>query len=560
MSYLVFARKYRPQTFDQVVAQEHVTRTLKNAVKADRIATGYLFCGPRGTGKTTVARLLAKAINCETGPTDTPCGTCSACTEITSGNSLDVLEIDAASNTGVDDIRTLRENVRYMPTHGQKRIYIIDEVHRLSASAFDALLKTLEEPPSHVVFIFATTEPLRVPDTIHSRTQRFDFRRVSVDDLSGHLRYISDQEGLNITDGALALLARKADGSVRDSLSLLDQIAAFANQEIDEAVVASALGLVDRKFLFDFVQAVAASDRKSALLMIRDLFDSGVEVGDFVHELLHHLRCLMIVAGEISAPELIGGNADELAQYQEQAVNFKVADILRMVRVVTDLRTDLRSGLDQRLLLETAAVKLAQMESTVLFEEILDHLKSAPQEAATGNESAGGSDFFAPKPRSAPSRSLPSSEPAKPEASSQPASDSYQRVNIAKLNADWDGFVGRVRRNSPMLASQLGMAELRELRGNEVRMCFAEAEEASLQLVTKTENLKMLQEALRDHFRSNLLLKFEIDKRKAPAKKSYDEGRKPRVDPKQLLEKSERLRSIVERFDGEIIGIKKIED
>ena len=184
MSYLVFARKYRPQQFEDIVGQQHVTRTLVNAITNNRVGSGYLFCGPRGTGKTSTARILARAVNCAAGPTPTPCGKCPACMEITGGNALDVLEIDAASNTGVDDVRTLRENVRYLPTHGRRRIYIIDEVHRLSGAAFDALLKTLEEPPAHVMFIFATTEPLKVPETILSRTQRFDFKRVSVVDLS----------------------------------------------------------------------------------------------------------------------------------------------------------------------------------------------------------------------------------------------------------------------------------------------------------------------------------------------------------------------------------------
>ncbi len=387
MSYLVLARKYRPQRFEDIVAQDHVSRTLQNAVKNGRIGSGYLFCGPRGTGKTTTARVLAKALNCVNGPTPDPCGECDPCKEITAGTSMDVLEIDAASNTGVDDVRTLRENVRYMPTGGKKRIYIIDEVHRLSAAAFDALLKTLEEPPPHVVFMFATTEPGKVPQTILSRTQKFDLKRVPVKALAGHLSSIARKEGLDIEDGAIKLLARKADGSVRDSLSLLDQLTAFASEKITTETVVAALGMVDRQTLIDFVNAVAAHDSKSVLAMVKTIVDGGGDIRDFTAELLEHLRLLMVIATDEKSGELLGFTSGELDELIRQAGNFKLGDIVRLIKIGMDLNRDLKSktGLDERLLLDVAAIKMAELEGTIRLEEILTRMKQEPAPPASGN-------------------------------------------------------------------------------------------------------------------------------------------------------------------------------
>ena len=295
MSYLVLARKYRPQTFDEVVKQGHITRTLKNAIIAGRVAHAILFSGPRGTGKTTVARILAKAMNCKDGPVPVPCNQCSSCKEITAGNAADVFEIDGASNNSVDQIRDLRGNVKYMPAHSLYKIYIIDEVHMLSIAAFNALLKTLEEPPSHVMFIFATTEPRKIPITILSRCQRHDFRRIDVESISEHMEKICKKEGVEINPKSLGLIAREANGSMRDGLSLLDQVMSCIQGTILHDQLLDILGIVDREIIFKISAAVLREDIAEILDILDEVYSAGHDMKKLYADLIEHFRNLLIV-------------------------------------------------------------------------------------------------------------------------------------------------------------------------------------------------------------------------------------------------------------------------
>ena len=551
----MLARKYRPQRFEDIVAQEHVSRTLQNAVKNDRVGSGYLFCGPRGTGKTTTARVLAKALNCVNGPTPDPCGVCDTCKEITAGTSLDVLEIDAASNTGVDDIRTLRENVRYLPTGGKKRIYIIDEVHRLSGAAFDALLKTLEEPPSHVIFMFATTEPSKVPETILSRTQRFDFKRVSAKALASHLTLIARKEGLEIEEAAIKLLARKADGSVRDSLSLLDQLTAFASEKITSETVVSALGLVDRQMLFNFVNAIAARDSKGVLALIRQVIDGGGDIADFTAELLEHLRLLMILATDEEAGELLGFSSDELTELIQQAKNFALGDIVRLIKIGMDLNRDLKSksGLDERLLLDVAAIKMAEMEGTVRFEEILAHLKEGPAPIATGNLFGPDQKKKGDPPGSSELKLVRGEESPPPATGEQFHS---RAVNLVMVRAGWKNFIGYLRQKNSMLASQLAMAEVRDVKDNRILAVFGRSAGVARQVAEKPVNVSLIKAALADQFAASLSITFETDSQKSDDKIDNSKKRSTSVDLKKLVEESPRLQKLIAKVDGEIIGVR----
>ena len=556
MSYQVLARKYRPQQFGDVIAQEHVTRTLKNALKSGRISSGYLFTGPRGTGKTTTARILAKSMNCIEGPTATPCDKCASCTEIIAGSSLDVLEIDAASNTGVDDIRTLRENVRYLPTSGKKRIYIIDEVHRLSGSAFDALLKTLEEPPAHVVFIFATTEPHKVPPTIRSRTQRYDFHRVSVSDLSAHIKKIAGLEGITIEDDALYLLARKADGSVRDAISLLDQLFAYAGEKITIEIVIEALGLIDNRFYFDYVEAVAAKDCASGLEKTKELIDAGVEIPEFCAGLAQHFRNLLILQSLENPEKILELSESEMEAYSKQKKYFSSGDLLRMIKFVSNMTLDLKSGLDPRLLLETNTIKLASMESTILFEDILAHL-SEDEEAE--DEEYDRDLFGKPAPGGAPrttvgTESIPEKQP------NEGIPTPTRAVNFPMIQTGWPKFIEYLKQENPMLAALLAMAEITDVSENIITARFHNAGGTTKQVVEKQNHQSIILSNLRDYFKANLNIKYEVITDKKPEEAAQAPVAPEKIDTEKILQEDQKLKNIVEHFDGEIVGRKKIED
>ncbi|HXY41211.1 MAG TPA: DNA polymerase III subunit gamma/tau [Vicinamibacteria bacterium] len=407
MSYEVFARKYRPQTFDDLVGQAHVSRTLKNAVAQNRLAHAYLFVGPRGIGKTSTARILAKALNCVKGPTVTPDNTCDNCKEIAAGNSLDVLEIDGASNNGVEQVRELRENARYTPSKSRFKIYIIDEVHMLSNAAFNALLKTLEEPPPRVKFIFATTEYHKIPETILSRCQQYDFRMIPARELQAHLRTIADAEKIRVQDASLALIARAAEGSVRDALSLFDQVLAFTGQEVKDEEVAGLLGLVDRQLLHRATRALVASDSVAMLELVESLADYGADYRNFVRELLLYLREVLVVKlAKAEGPLLASILPEEIGTLRETAALLSEEDLLRSLDLLTRLEAELRLTSDPRVTLDLALLKLVQMRRLLPFAELVSRV-----ERLAGGSAPAPTRREAARPQPAPAAAAPTSAP-----------------------------------------------------------------------------------------------------------------------------------------------------
>jgi DNA polymerase-3 subunit gamma/tau len=364
MDYQVSARKYRPGTFDDVIGQPHVVQTLVNSITTKRIAQAYLFSGTRGVGKTTVARILAKALNCERGPTGTPCGTCSNCLEIAQGTSVDVMEIDGASNTSVDDVREIRENVKFAAFRGKYRVYIIDEVHMLSNSAFNALLKTLEEPPPHVVFIFATTEIHKIPATILSRCQHYNFRRIARTEIIERLRHVVDQDKIAIEERSLMALARASEGSMRDGLSLLDQAVAFAGKTIVHTDLEALLGAVPHELVRAMIQAITTQESAAALRVLAQLLDQGHDLRAYCAEVVEYLRNMLVVSVVTSPQErqgLIEASAEDLAQMAIDAQAFSPEPLQELLALFTQAEDSLRLSAHPRFVLETAAIRATRL-------------------------------------------------------------------------------------------------------------------------------------------------------------------------------------------------------
>ena len=361
MAYIALYRKWRPQTFKDLVGQEHISRTLANAITSGHIGHAYLFAGPRGTGKTSTAKILAKALNCEHGPTPEPCGECEQCRKIADGSSMDVFEIDAASNRGIDEIRDLRETVKFAPVDGRYKVYIIDEVHMLTTEAFNALLKTLEEPPAHVVFILATTEAHKVPPTIQSRCQRYDFKRITVEEIESRLRYITAEMKMEAEDEALAMIAIQADGGMRDALSILDQCAALAEGAITAERVRQILGLVGHDWIYKMTKALAARNVQEALQILAELLRDGKDLKQVLSELSLHLRSLMIfqAAGTVEAMDLYAEPQDVL---QEQAKLFAPEVLPRMIARLHEAMTEMKWSPQPRITVEVALMELCRPE------------------------------------------------------------------------------------------------------------------------------------------------------------------------------------------------------
>ncbi len=397
MTYLVTARKWRPMRFSEVTAQEHVTVTMKNAIVRNRIAHAYLFSGPSGVGKTTTARIFAKAINCPNVKDGEPCNECDVCKEITEGRSLDVIEIDGASNRGIDEIRDLRESVRYSPSRLKYKLYIIDEVHMLTKEAFNALLKTLEEPPSYAIFVLATTEPHKVIPTILTRCQRFDFKRIEIEKIIERLRFISKEEKISVDEESFVTIAKKGDGSMRDALSIFDQVAAFCGNDIKHEVVVNALSLVDAELFFKMTELIEKKDSKGAVELAVQIVSRGYDSMDFLEGLSEHFRNLL-VATTTGKTDLIESSEDYRRRYLEIAAKFDRLDLLRLLKTTSEAMQQIKYVSQPRIKLEMTLLQLVNMERSVRLSELLQQVEAIKKNLTQPNSPVSKGAFTSRQP------------------------------------------------------------------------------------------------------------------------------------------------------------------
>jgi DNA polymerase-3 subunit gamma/tau len=558
MSYLALARKYRPGDFENIVSQHHITTTLKNAVALGRISHAYLFCGPRGTGKTTTARVLAKALNCEKGPTPEPCGECTVCMEIARCSSPDVFEIDAASNRGIDDIRELRENVRYAPVGGRYKIYIIDEVHRLTKEAFDALLKTLEEPPSHVIFIFATTEPQALPPTILSRTQRYDFKRIPVSSLAEAINSIAQKEGLTIEPDAALMIAKKADGSLRDAISLLDQLSSFSDSKIDVTGAAEVLGIVKTEFLSDIAGALIAHDTSRALSLFGDFIKSGGDSQELAEALTGYIRTLLLVKNGVEDITILELEKNEIEHARELLDDIESLDLLRFFTVLADYKQMIKSGQDPRFSFEAALVKLSSMDRAVTLETLMKNQGSGPDRldsSPTFNEGAA-------KNRNKNNNARPSNfgygNNSVPFVKTDPKVDrknnieplSYQGgLKFEIVSENWDNFCSFVSQEDKAIFAHLSLSMPSMLEGDILTIGVDDSHKFQFEQLNKIGNKKSLVRYLRKYFSKEVKLNII---------QGPNEGRKSgdlpgNIDPEKLFNGSPGAKKLFDLMDGEIL-------
>jgi len=537
MGYQVFARKWRPQVFEDVVGQSHITKTLQNAITSNRLAHAFLFSGPRGVGKTTTARILAKALNCKEGPTPTPCGKCDPCLETAAGTSVDVIEIDGASNRGIEHIRELRETVKYAPVGGKYKVYVIDEVHMLTNEAFNALLKTLEEPPPHVIFIFATTEPQKIPATIHSRCQRYGFKRIALTEIAAKLREITDKEGIKVSDQGLNLIARAAEGSMRDSQSLLDQAVSYSGMEIKTEDLQAILGAVAQETLRIFADGLLARDASSLLRQIDTLLEQGQDMRQLLAGVVEHIRNLIITRIAKDAGPIIELPAADLETIKQQASGTDTERLVMLFDSLSKTLEEMRWSPHQRFTLEVGLVKACSVATLKPLGEVLDRMMSLEAQFGAGGQG------HAVKPEAVRERTAGYASSAGSTASAPTTS-----AGAAPLPGDpWGAIMAQLKQKKASLASVLAGSKLMSST-QDTLVVGIKGTSFQLELAEKKESRDLVEQLAADVLGRRIQITYQL---LAEEKKTPPKGTAPKKPAPE--EQDPFLKDTLSIFNGQVI-------
>ena len=514
MSYTALYRKFRPQEFEDVKGQDHIVTTLKNQIKAERVGHAYLFCGTRGTGKTTIAKIFAKAVNCEHPVDGSPCGECPSCQAIAAGTSMNVIEIDAASNNGVENIRQIREEVAYSPTEGKYKVYIIDEVHMLSIGAFNALLKTLEEPPSYVIFILATTESHKIPVTILSRCQRYDFRRISIDTIAARLQELMDIENVEAEEKAIRYVAKAADGSMRDALSLLDQcIAFYLGQKLTYDKVLEVLGAVDTEIFSRLLRSVIKEDVAGAIRLLEELVIEGRELGQFVNDFTWYLRNLLLVKGCDEMEEILDVSSENLALLKEEAEMVEAEVLMRYIRIFSELSNQVKYSSQKRILIEIALIKLCKPSMENTKDSIADRIAKLEKRVEEGVPVAA-----VPAGTAAPGAALQTNAPAvRPELPKAIPEDVQQVVR------NWKSIV----QDMPGL-EKVYLKQARLSLGGDNRLMIVLDEPVAAEMLDKEDRRKEIERIISERIDREIEVSVKLNESNRPFEETY-------VDLEQII-------------------------
>jgi len=546
MKFQVISRKYRPQRFDEIIGQPHICSTLQNSIKSGRIFHSYLFTGSRGIGKTSTARILAKTLNCSQSQDFNPCNECQNCLEITGGRNIDVLEIDGASNRGIDQIRELRENVKYPPANSHYRIFIIDEVHMLTKEAFNALLKTLEEPPPHVVFIFATTEPQKIPATILSRCQRYDFHRIPATLIIEHLSRIAGLESVEIPEDILLLIAKKSDGSMRDAESILDQVISFSEKALNISDVQKILGLIDNDYFFRIAELIRKKERAALIESAGKIFNEGIDVGEFLTGFAEHYRNLLITL-TVGNTALLDLPANVKKLYEDSAGEWNSGDLLRSIKIVSEAQTSLKKAENRRMHLEFTLLRMAAMEDTVTVQQLLDRIDNAHLARHEEEPKITKTIDLFSKPlasKQAPTETLPKMPESKPVPAGQDSQKNNEdsvaiaEISIGDIRRDWNKIITHIEQSDPSVANFLRNGLPHSIHNNILELSFHET--AAFHRNGIRKRAPVVEKALKEIFHRTYTVQCIVSNENSVAM----------PDTKVL---DDMTQTIIDAFDGELI-------